>query len=525
MVKKLAVLLLAMAMTFIAKPSDAVEFKIKGSWQFSFDYINGGNFMGKYRNGKSTIGQQWSAVHQPRDEFEAIERMHFQLEAIASEQLSGTLLLELGESRWGNAAQGGALGADSMLIKVKQAYLDWQVPNLDLKFRMGLIDLTLPGFAMDTPVLQDDVAGIVASYQFNDAFATSAFWLRLLNDNWVQDSNTHYLDNFDLVGLTVPVTLDTLRLTPWGMGGYMGPNSLQTLFTPRPGGSVQFDVLATQVNPNQSIDGIQLRDGLYPAAFTSFRPTTSVLDDSYSSMWWAGLTGQWTWDPLRISLDFAYGDVDHGRDYLRRQGWFAMLLAEYILDWGTPGLYGWYFSGDDDDPHNGSERLPYLSTVNNWPNSLSTFGYRGNPIIGGGKGILGTNPTGTWGVGLRLKDMSFLDNLSHTLRFNFFGGTNSPTMASYCTGRLATDSSGRTNYRNNTDFNSFGTYLTTDDTGLEINLDTTYKVYENLSLGLELGYIHLNLDEDTWGRFENMTSSSLNQKDAWKATVNVIYSF
>ena len=87
-----------------------------------------------------------------------------------------------------------------------------------------------------------------------------------------------------------------------------------------------------------------------------------------------------------------------------------MLLAEYELDWATPGIYGWYFSGDDDNPHNGSERLPYIATTNNLTNSLSTFGYRGNPIMGGGKGVLGVNPNGTWGVGFRLKDMSFLED-------------------------------------------------------------------------------------------------------------------
>ena len=35
----------------------AVDFKVKGSWQFAFDYINGGNFMGKNRQGSHQIGQ------------------------------------------------------------------------------------------------------------------------------------------------------------------------------------------------------------------------------------------------------------------------------------------------------------------------------------------------------------------------------------------------------------------------------------------------------------------------------------
>ena len=527
--KKLAILILTAGLLLGAAPaSRAIDFDIKGSWQFAFDYINGGNFMGKDRNGHHSMGQQWAAVRQQRDEFEAIQRLHLQLHARASKFLSGTVFFEIGEQRWGMAAQGGALGADGTnIVKVKHAYIDWQVPQTSLRLRMGLQGMKLPGFALDSPILQDDVAGIVASYKFNDNVSASGFWLRLLNDNYAGDTNgrfANYMDNFDLFGLTVPVTLDGLKVTPWGMGGGMGPNSLTYRYTNRPGGSVQFAIN----NPitGQPIDGMQLRDGLYPAAFTSGHASTSLMEDAYSSLWWGGLTGQWTsLDPFRLSFDFAYGSVDHGRDYLKRQGWFGMVVAEYALDWGIPGIYGWYFSGDDDNPHNGSERMPYLATTNNLHNSLSTFGYRGNPIMGGGKGILGTNPTGTWGVGARLKDMSFLENLSHTLRLNIFGGTNSTTMASYITGRRATDGAGRTTYRNNIDFNSFGTYLTTSDMGMEINLDSKYKAAENLTFVLELGYIHLWLDEDVWGRYENASHDSLNLKDAWKASLNVIYSF
>ena len=53
-----------------------------------------------------------------------------------------------------------------------------------------------------------------------------------------------------------------------------------------------------------------------------------------------------------------------------------------------------------------------------------------------------------------------MDDLSHTLRVNYFGGTIDPKMAAYITGRRPMDGAGRALYRNNTDFNSFGTYLT-----------------------------------------------------------------
>lgn len=526
--KKLGVLLLAAGLLLgSASWSRAVDFDAKGSWQFAFDYINGGNFMGKARAGGNVVGQQWAAVHQQRDEFEALQRVHLQLHAKASEALAGTVFFEIGEQRWGMASQGGALGADGTVVKVKNAYIDWIVPHTALKLRMGLQGVKLPGFALDTPVFQDDVAGIAASWKINNSVAVTGLWMRPLNDNWTggASSPANYMDNFDLFVLSVPVTLDGLKITPWGMGGAMGPNSLMpSTITTMPGGSKKF----TLNNPitTQAIDGLEMRDGLYPASFSTGRASSSIWSDDYSSMYWGGLTGQWTnYDPFRISWDFIYGSVDHGREYLNRQGWFGMLVAEYAANWGIPGLYGWYFSGDDDNPNNGSERLPYIATTNNLTNSLSTFGYRGNPIIGGGKGVLGVNPNGTWGIGARIKDIPSLENLTHTLRVNYFGGTNNTKMASYITGRQATDSSGRQVYRNNTDFNSFGTYLTTADTGMEVNLDSKYKAAENLTFVFELGYIHLWLDNDVWGHYQNISGDSLNVKDAWKASMNVIYSF
>ena len=166
--RKLATLLLAAAMLLgTAGQSLAVDFQIKGRWQFAFDYINGGNFMGKDRAGNHTIGQQWAAMRQQRDAFEAIQRMHVQLHAIASENLSGTVFFEIGEQRWGMDSQGGALGADGTVVKVKQSYIDWKVPHTPLKLRMGLQGVKLPGYAIDSPVFQDDVAGITASWKFN----------------------------------------------------------------------------------------------------------------------------------------------------------------------------------------------------------------------------------------------------------------------------------------------------------------------------------------------------------------------
>ncbi|MDE6735324.1 MAG: outer membrane homotrimeric porin [Desulfovibrio sp.] len=532
--KRSSILVLAVFLAWgWAAPAFAIDFTIRGAWQFSFDYINGGSFMGKTRSGHQTIGQQWAAVRQQRDNFEAMQRLHLQLNAKASDYLSGTLFLEIGEQRWGQASSGGALGADSSsIIKVKQAYLDWGLPDTALKVRMGIQGASLPGFAMESNVLVDDVAGITASYGISKNVAVTGFWYRLLNDNYVDKTvpgRDGYMDNFDLFGLIVPLSFDGLKLTPWGMAGGLGPNSIDFKFRKMADGSggEQF-YLGQNPNPNQGIDGQQLRDGLYPAAFTTGR-SKNILSDEYSTLWWGGLTGKWTTlEPFRLSFDFTYGSVDHNREYLNRHGWFGMLLAEYAMDWGLPGLYGWYMSGDDDNPHNGSERMPYLSTTNSWRNTLSTFGFRGNPIIGGGKGEINVNPTGTWGAGVRIRDFKPWDisSLSHTLVFNVFGGTNSPKMANYITGRHGDKvDGGRNLFRNNTDFNSFGTYLTTADSGMEVNIDTRWKPDDNLTFYLNTGYIHLWLNDDVWGRYGDQKGKTLNYKDAWEASLNIVYSF
>ena len=55
--------------------------------------------------------------------------------------------------------------------------------------------------------------------------------------------------------------------------------------------------------------------------------------------------------------------------------------------------------------------------------------------------------------------------------------------------------------------------------------DSTFKATENLNFFVNLGYIHLWLDKDVWGRYQNTSGDSLNVADAWKASLTVVYSF
>ena len=566
--KKLATLLLAAGMVLGSfAGAQAIDWKAKGEWIFEFSYSDGIRFArdDRNKNVNPTTIKNNTAGRAKRygstngaDNFEAIQRVRLQLDAVASENLSGTLHIEVGDQRWGTEGvgrngNGAALGADGVVIEVKGAYLDWIVPNTDLKIRMGIQPLGLPSYTFESAVFNDDVAGISASYKFNDNVSLVAFWARPFNDNYTTSTNNPYtgnsygspgyMDNVDVFGLVLPLAFDGFKITPWGVLGFIGPNFYKY------GTAGQGDQLNNVLNgmlPAYSGTGNRY---WFDKSGNPQTPLGTRMPGDYATAWWAGLTGEITaLDPFRFAWDANYGSTNWGdkAGYLNRSGWFVNILAEYKLDWGVPGLLAWWGSGDDSNPKNGSERMPVFSIDNNGNNGMSSFGFGQKYSFGINKNApLGSDYAGTWGIGVRIRDMSFIEDLSHTFRVNFFGGTNDPTMAKYLTGKKSLNkmpwdnrAAGLGMY---TDFNGGtgswpGPYLTTQDYGLEINLDTAYKIYENLEVALELGYIHLWLDQSKsvwgagyaatpYGTMPTGTVRGINYTDAIKASLVFRYAF
>ena len=466
--KKLMTLALAAAMMLgAATGANAIDFKAKGQWIMSFDYGQHANFRSN-QDGKPGSG------YKNEDEFEARQRVRLQLDAVASEALSGTVFFEIGDQIWGQNSTGGALGADNnSVVELKRAYIDWMVPQTDLKVRMGIQGLALPSFTTNaSQILDDDVAAVSLNYQFNENVGLTAFWARPYNDNYGykdgKQGYQNYMDNMDMFAVLLPLTFDGVKVTPWVMYAAMGPGMF---------GDVDSKFGSAWTRASRG-----LQSGFYG---------TDPLD-SYGNAFWAGVTGEVTyWDPFRIAWDVNYGSASYEDEKMNREGWLASLLLEYKLDWGTPGLYGWYSTGDDNNPRNGSERMPVVSANGN--NDFSNFAFNGNPYIAR-EGILGSTMVGTWGVGVRLKDVSFLEDLKHTLRVNFMGGTNAPKMAKYVRENDALYKRGVENYGMGGDaFDPI--YLTTEDYALEIGLTNTYKMYDNFTIMLDAAYIAMWLDD------------------------------
>lgn len=508
----------------------AIDFKAQGEWLMGFSLSN------TQLTEHTTTPEGKKTKANTDDDFSAAQRLRLQLDAVASEALSGTVYFEIGTQNWGKGDEGGALGADgNNVIKLKNAYIDWVIPQTDARMRMGIQALALPNMAGGSAVLDADVAAVVGNYKFNENVGLTAFWARPVNDNFnVKDygngdrkAKDNYLDNMDLFAVSLPMTFDGIEITPWAMYGMPGRNALRGLDR----------IDENSPTPWETSDGVLglTIPGLTPGFnYADGTPLTSrTTGKQYGNMFWAGLpVGITMFDPLNIEFDINYGYVEEmGRfdvkkrgddnDIVRgssaRQGFVVKALVEYKMDWATPGIFGWYGSGDDGNIKNGSERMPSIAGAGNFTSFIGD----GNLSWGAGPGTINDwnmSYAGTWGIGGQLKDISFMEDLKHTLRVAYWGGTNAPSMVKY----MAEASSWREGYGGD------GPYLTTNDGLLEFNLINQWQIYENLEANLELGYVVNMMDKDTWkkdGYYSGGGNGNFDKRDACKAQLVFAYSF
>ena len=494
--KRLSWLVVLAAMLFTtAANADGIDVKVKGTWDFVFGWVENSSF-----NNDRSLGN-----HRDDDNFIARQRVRTQINFITSEYLQGVLMFEIGMTEWGRdggskvgGAAGGGLDADGVNVKTKRAFLDWIIPNTEVSVRMGIQGVSLPmanGYC--NPVFSADVAGIVVNTPITDMVGITAFWLRPFNRNLNDGANNYFNDEMDMFGLTLPIKGDGWSVTPWGVYSRIG------------NASGYYDYLATY----------------WGQPSTAFAGSGDA--DSGTNAWWAGISTQIDiWDPLSFGFDFMYGHMGKAEiaiwnpkfwaapiDPFRTsdfgtKGWFFEAALNYKMDWGTPGIFGWYASGDDyDDVKDGQfGRMPVVGVDDGF--TPTSFGFSGSYSGISGNGAITYTGMGTWGIGLQIADMSFIQDLSHTIRVAYYQGTNDSDV-------IKKWGAGTDAFLPHTAAEQV--YLTTKDHAWEVNFDHQYKIYENLTAVLELGYINLSLDDDTWT--EHKTD------DAWKAQVIFRYQF
>ena len=510
--RRMTVLLLAMAFAFgsvTAAKADGIDIKAKGQWDFAFGWATNGGFADSSYLGRSAHNN---------DQFIARHRVRAQINFITSEYLQGVVMFEIGNLDWGRNAggkngqgSGGGLDADGVNVETKRAYLDWMIPETEISVRMGIQGLKLPSTPMGSPVMDADVAGIVVSSPIDDMFAISAFWIRPfnmhLNDNERAGRVSDNLqDEMDLFGLLLPIKGDGWAVTPWGMYSRIGAAS-----------------------------------GYWDYMYSNSKSvsSSSIDNNDHSWAWWAGFHFKLTmFDPLSFNFEAIYGDAHKTNvsgltlnsrwgalgvvapnypEYGTR-GWFLAATLDYKLDWAVPGIFGWWSSGDSKNALETGQlgRLPVLSTDGGF--QPTTFGALGSPAIAT-EGVIMGSGTGTWGIGIQLAKISFIEDLKHTIRIAYYRGTNDSGLVEDYTIFAATRGAG-------------DMYLTDKDSVIEVNFDHEYKIYENLTALLELGYIHLSLDDDVWNKSgANRAANSFlggdrnDSQNAWKAQLQFQYKF
>ncbi|MGE4551636.1 MAG: outer membrane homotrimeric porin [Desulfovibrionaceae bacterium] len=474
--KRLALLatLVAFVVGLAGTASAIVDVKATGSWQIAAIWKDGYNMVDADAGTTESDFDVWQRV-----------RTYFQF--IANENLKGVFGIEIGTANWGGAAM--PLGADQTgIIEVKHAYVDFTLPNTQVNIKAGLLPLALPGGYAGSPILDDDVAAAVVSTPLFDHVGLLAGWARPAQ---TADSTSAQDSNLDLLFAAVPVTFDGVAVTPYVGYAYSGNDYL--------------------IN-NVAANGY----GGLPAGLVSQNATQTKADDV--SVWWGGAAFDVSLlDPFGIKGHFVYGDED-GDENLNRSGWeFDIALSYTGLDFMTPEVYFIYTSGEDGNASEGdgdSERLPTVSSGM----GVGNFWTGGGMFNDGRDCITQTNAqdvaTGYWAVGLNLKDISFVEGLTHAIGFAYFEGTNDKNIGTAWNGNGANGAYGNGVIYSQT--------LTEDDSIVEYSLINEYKVYDQLTIALHLAYLDVNMDEDNWNE---IGAGVGDDKDAYKVALGVQYAF
>ena len=453
--KKLVTLLLAAGMVFsAANGASAVEMKVSGSWLTSFTFAD--NLFNSNRLLEDAKGD---------GSFNAAQRIRINFDMVASESLSGRVQLQVANENvgpqyytWGTSGVGGT----GKTVTARLAYLDWMVPTTDVLVRMGRQEVTTPSYTFGSPVLDTPVDGVLVNAPINDMVGVTLGWLRAsatLN-KWGTQHLPH--SSLDLAYLAVDVAADGFKVTPWGMVGLKG----------------------------NATDGFDM-----VGVGTDTDPRTTV--------YWVGLGGELTmFDPFKFTADFMYSGND-AEGAAERKGWYAALGMEMKTSFATPFLRGWYASGDDADSKDSNR---FMSVDEGGAFDASSIYFDANGLLAAS--IDRCNPAGTWGVQAGVKNVSFVEDLTHALSVTYFQGTNNTQrvvdLYPPAVGTL-TKPVGPAGY------------MTTSDSAWSIDFLSSYKLYQNLTANLLLAYLVTDFDEKVWGdlKFDN----------AFRGTLNFTYAF
>jgi len=450
--------MMALLCTFVlglATTAAAADIKASGDYTFEAYW-------------QSNMGLDEDRDDERPQSYNVLQRLRTKFQFIANENLKGVLYTEAGTSTWGQDEL-AITASEANVFELKQGYIDFNWPGTEVNARVGYQAVSLP-FAVDLNggmILNDEMAAATVGGPITENVSY------LVGYGRAAQSDAH-LGQQDVYFAVAPMSFDNIKVSPF----------------------------FAYANLGESVDNGTIFSG---GQSYGSRQVSGDLDGA----WWAGVAFEGTFADFVTKADFNYGTVDAEEDAQKMSGWLFDASVAYTgwEEYVTPELFFVYTSGEDDDSNGESERMPTLAA--DW--AISSFYTDGN--WGVSSAIAGNDPTllGFWALGLAMKDFSFMEDLTHTARVIYYKGTNDEDWAKAGIAQIGSNPS--------TEFYNFayGNTLTEEDQVWEVNFDSQYKIYDELTGYVELGWVNADLDEDIWGDDAG--------GDAYKLSMGMNYSF
>ena len=479
--KKLIALvaLLGLILGMAATASAELDVKARGSWRVHFNFLD--NFDFNDNNAE--------------DDFSVQQRIRTRLRFVFNENVMGELYTEIGDVTWGQGSAGD-INTDGIAIEVKRAFIQWYWPGTKALFTTGLMGVNLPtsGFGRANMAIGGiDAGAFQVSVPFNEMVAITLGYTRLLDNN----TSVAAADEFDAIYAAVPVTLDGLKLVPYFAYAWFG------------------DDIDSADLPGNIISPV------LPADNSTFTFNADGDDENFGIFWLGTAIDVDMFDPFVFHFDAMYGHTQADTLYsgttklgddVDISGWMMDLMFEYTgLDFFTPQLFFAWASGVDKDDFKSGD----IDEIGLMPIANSDWGIGGTLINGSNFTTdFGAARGGFWLAGAALRDISFIEKLSHEFIIYYAQGTSDKeTVLRNGTSLTYMDS-----------FLSgvFGLPFTDDESYVEVDFNHKYQIYESLAAILELAYGRYSTDNND---VETLMMGGDDSENLMKAAFGFVYSF
>jgi len=474
----LAALLAALFLLAPAAPARATRVTMSGE-----TYVYAASFQNRNFTGWTPDGAQ------TEDAFSVWQRLRLRSDFIQDENLAFSLWLQVDNTPWG----GGYATVDNpaVAVQVFKAYLQFKWPGSEVEFTLGKATVTLPQSEAfnGSVVLDTEYPALAVQVPLAEGVDLLASYGRPIGyTQALEDVSSRPTDVVDLAWLSLPVTRDGWSLTPWAATALFLRTGAPRAYA---GGDAP--------------DLGYIRRQIFSIGYFTDNRGFAQATVPYV---WGGLAGKFQAGDFTLFADLAGGSGGVGEAARNtRRGLFADAAVEYGgFDKSTPRVFGWISPGEDADVRNGSERLP--TVVRTW-NAGVSYLFSTGQTFDNSTSIL-ADPTGAWGIGATLDNVSFLEGLRSRLNAVYMRGLSDPAafrraVAFTGPGYMAV----------------MGKNLTVNESLAAVNFDHELAVTEQLKLVAETGWAHpMGLQKSVWGpRFVHAA------QDSWKVAVGLTYRF